>query len=366
MIRWLLALLLLSPRVPPDDMTDGQFGPYLQNLTSTSIVVCWRTSTKSSSKVAVAGVTYSNPTPVQYHQVPITGLSPNTAYAYTCSSTANGATVFTGSGAFRTGVTGNTPYTFVAVGENHDEDEVATFQEEILAANPLFMLDASDQVDEGTDIREWDRFFTIGKEFFAKVPLFCAMGNHTYSPKKHTRTYRSVMNQPGNEEWYTFRQGNAQFIVLNSTWYYSPIKLATSQVSWLVSTLQAATDGVDDPKWIVAMMHIPPYSSGPWYREIPERKWVRKFLMSKLEQYGVDLVIAGHDKFNEHSKKGNVHFAQFATGLLSPKIQTTNPYKVWMDKDHRALGVCEVGADKITVRFVGNDGTVLHQFDVTE
>lgn len=348
------------------DMTDGQFGPYLQNLTPTSIVICWRTATKSNSKVVLGGATYQNSTPMHYHQMKITGLTPNTTYAYSCSSTANGATVFSGAGSFRTGVTGATPYTFVAVGENHDENVVSSFQEEILGVQPLFLVDASDQVDEGTDLKEWDRFFTIGKEFFAKVPMFSAMGNHTYAPKMHTRTYRSLMNLPGNEEWYTFRQGNAQFLVLNSTWYYNPVKLSTSQVSWLVSTLQEATDGVDDPKWIVAMFHIPPYSSGPWYREYAERVWVRNHLLSKLEQYGVNLVIGAHDKFNEHSKKGNVHFIQIATGLLSPKIQTNNPHKVWIDTTNRAIATCDVGPDKIAVKFVSATGAVLHQFDVTE
>lgn len=365
MTRIALIALLFAPAIPdPDDMTDGQFGPYLQKLTKTSVVVCWRTSAKATTEVQVNGATLVNNTLVWYHQVPVTGLAPDTTYAYTATSKIGGVVVFSGSGTFRT--SGAETFSFVAIGEYHDEEEVAEFSEEILAAQPLLIVDPSDSVDNGTDVKEWDRYFTIGKEFYPHVPLFAAMGNHTYVPGYSTGTFKKVMSNPGNEEWYTFRAGHVQFFCLNSTWYFNPWTLSTTQVTWLVQALQQATDGVDDPKFLVAYFHIPPYSSGPIYREFLERIWVRSFLFSKLEQYGVDLVFAGHDKHNEHSQKGSIHVVQTAAGELSPSLQTYNPYKVWLDGSQRAIAVCDVTPDSITVKFVNQTGQVLHQFTVTE
>jgi hypothetical protein len=366
-MRLALAALLL-PCLPqdPSDMTDGQFGPYLQKLTPTSVVVCWRTAQSATTEVTVNGTTFVNGSLVKYHQVPVTGLSPSATYSYACSSSVNGVTVFSGSGTFRTAPAGNEPFAFVGIGEYHDEEIVASFSEEILAAQPLLIVDPSDSVDEGTQVAEWDRYFTIGQAFLPNVPVFCAMGNHTYMPGFSTSTFKKVMANPGNEEWYTWRTGSVQFIALNSTWYFNPWTLSTTQVSWLVQTLQQATDGVDDPKWIVAFFHIPPYSSGPWWREFAERIWVRSFLLSKLEQYGANLVIAGHDKHNEHSKKGSLHIVQLASGNLSPSLTTYNPHKVWLNATDRTIGVFEVSDAKITVKFVSNQGQVLHQFDVTE
>lgn len=364
------ALFALTLAVFADSTSDETFGPYLQSPTATSIVVCWVTKTAAPSTVEYGttpsyGSVVSIPTPVKEHQVTLAGLTPGTLYYY---KVAGGLTA---TGSFRTLVTGAPMFRFVHMGETHVDTAVTGFAEEINAAEPLLILDSSDQVDHGLVRKEWDRYFTYGQAFYSKTPLLAAVGNHTYTlssgipiPGSWGKSeFRKIMANPGNEEWYSVRCGNTLFICLNSTWYFeSPKRIFKQQREWLKATLQAATDGVDDPTFKVVYMHIPMFSSGPKYREYLERKVLRFFFQPLFEQYGVDLVLSGHDKMNEHSKKNGVHYAQSACGEIGNPFQTSNPASLWKDNVTRAVLIGTVFPDKIVCDFVAADGTVLYSF----
>ncbi|MBI3271172.1 MAG: metallophosphoesterase family protein [Planctomycetes bacterium] len=353
--------------------TDRTFGPYLQNPTSTSMVVCWVTATAGPSTVTYGaspalGSTVTSAAPVKEHQVALTGLTPATTYYYSVSGAG-----FTGSGTFKTAVLGATPFSFVAMGETHTEDAVGGFAEEVLAASPQLIVDASDQVDSGSSRDEWDRYFTIGGAFYPHVPVLNAVGNHTYlfsngyplPGSMGTAEFKRIMNNPGNEEWYSVRSGNTQFIALNSTWYFeNPSRIFKQQKDWLKSTLAAATDGVDDPTYKVVFMHIPTWSSGPLYREALERLAMRKYFMPLFETYHVNLVIAAHDKLNEHSLKSGVHYAQIATGELGHPVETPNPNSLFVEPAKRAILVVDVAGGAMTCKFVSSEGLVLHSWSI--
>lgn len=81
--------------------------------------------------------------------------------------------------------------------------------------------------------------------------------------------------------WYSRVLDNILIIVLDTT---RPNDAA--QLAWLEAELMAA-----EQRWIVAAMHHPPYSAG--YHG--SNHTVRDAFRSLFEQYGVDLVLAGHD-----------------------------------------------------------------------
>lgn len=353
--------------------SDGTFGPYIQNLTSTSGVVCWVTATAGIGTVQYGttpsyGSTATQAVSVREHQVLLPSLRPATRYFYRASG--GGLTV---TGDFRTAVTGNAPFAFVAMGETHTEPVVATYAEEVAAVDPHFIIDASDQVDYGLVRGEWDQFFTIGQAFYPRTPLFGCVGNHTYMtswgfplPGSFGKVeFKRIMNNPGNEEWFSSRCGNTQFIALNSTYYYEdPSRILVTQRAWLESTLAAATDGVNDPTFKVVYMHVPLFSSGPLYREALERIPLRAAFQSLFERYGVDLVISGHDKMNEHSLRNGVHYTQIATGELGYPIQTSNPSSLWRTRVQRAILTVQVSAGSMACRYVDPNGVVLHSFSI--
>ncbi|MBI5366178.1 MAG: metallophosphoesterase family protein [Planctomycetes bacterium] len=353
--------------------TDRTFGPYLQSPTATSMIVCWVTATAGPSTVSYGttpalGATVTVAAPVKEHQVALSGLTPATTYHYSVSGGG-----FSGSGTFKTAVTGAAPFSFVAMGETHTEEAVSHFAEEVLAASPQLIVDASDQVDSGSSRDEWDRYFAIGSAFYPHVPVLNAVGNHTYlfsngyplPASLGTAEFKRIMKSPGNEEWYSVRCGNTQFIALNSTWYFeNPARIFKQQKDWLKSTLIAATDGVDDPTYKVVFMHIPTWSSGPLYREALERLAMRRYFMPLFETYHVNLVIAGHDKINEHSLKSGVHYAQIATGELGHPVETPNPHSLFVEPATRAILVADVTPSGMTCKYVTAEGVVLHSWTI--
>lgn len=364
MIAVLVSLLLSQV---DGNTTDGIFGPYLQRPLPTRMTVCWRTAIPTTSHVEYGttpnlGNVMENLSSIYLHQITLSNLQPNTLYYYVAKSSSGGQLVFDQNGTFRTPPIDASPFTFIHMAETHDEEVVSTFSSQVLSVKPHLIADASDFVDDGTKILEYDRMFTLGQDFYRHVPLAVAIGNHSYTPGLNLKTWKAVMNNPGNEEWFTLRYGNTQFWFLNSTWYFNPSPLGKAQVQWLKASLQQANDGVNDPVHRVAVFHIPPYSSGPLSRELLERWWVRKHFFGHLKQYGVKLILVGHDKFNEHSLKDGVHIAQVATGELFPKLETPNPHSQWLNVAQRAMGVVEVNGPQMKYRFVTSTGAILHEF----
>lgn len=375
------------------DPANGTFGPYLQSPGTDSMIVCWRTSVPSTSIVqyspsasttvagsvgggAVSGypLTVTLTALVKEHQVALTGLLSNTVYSYTVKSTVGTTTVFEAAGSFRTLPATTGLFKFVHVGETHKEPEAGDFVPLIDSVDPLFILDSSDTVDYGTDVNQYDAMFTIVADTLKKYPLVPAVGNHTYAKPGFPpflpgswgkKTFKKLMALPNNEEWYSIRCGNTLFIVINSTWYYEwPSYIFTKQIKWLKEVLQDATDGINDPKFKVVIDHIPPYSSGPLYREFLERYIIRKKFVTVFNQYGVNLVLSAHDKLNEHSYKSGIHYVQTATGEIGNPTQTPNPYKIYLNSTDRAILVGEVYADTMNLKFVKATGEVLHSFTI--
>ncbi len=350
------------------------FGPYLQSVTTTGAYVCWVTGSSSPSTVnygltSAYGLTATNPDSKKEHQVALTGLVPNTVYYYQAVSTG-----FTATGSFKTLVEGTTFFRFVHLGEPHVEEEIAEFAEEMAAADPHLVVDSSDTVDHGLVRAEWDTFFGYVSSWAPGVAYYAAVGNHTYNMANGwplpgsfgKREFKKIMRNPGNEEWYTVRCGNTLFISINSTWYFeNPFRILGTQVDWLESQLQAATDGTDDPTFIAVYMHVPMYSSGPLYREFLERAVMRAFFEPLFTEYGVDLVLSGHDKMNQHSVKDGVHYAQSACGEIGYPFGTPNPYSIFVNNVDRCILVGEVYPDSIVCSFVSASGSVLYSFTVT-
>lgn len=384
-----LAVIFCLTAFPVDtDPGNGTFGPYLQSPGTDSMIVCWRTAVDSTSTVeygatsiapvgggAVStGLSTTSTAMVKEHQVALTGLLSNTLYSYTVKSTAGTNVVFEASGSFRTLPTTTGLFKFVHVGETHNEPEVGAFAGVIDSVDPQFILDSSDTVDYGTEVKQYDSMFTIEADTLKKYPLIAAVGNHTYAKQGFPpflpgswgkKTFKKLMALPNNEEWYTVRCGNTLYIVINSTWYYEwPTYIFTQQINWLKGVLQDATDGVNDPKFKVVIDHIPPYSSGPLYREFLERYIIRKKFVTVFKQYGVNLVLSGHDKMNEHSYKDGIHYVQTATGEIGYSLQSPNPYKLYVNNADRAILVGEVFADTMNLKLVKATGEVLHSFTI--
>jgi len=138
-------------------------GPYLQNVTPSSIVVMWETDVAVDSRVDF-GVAAPNeyyvysPAAVSIHEVTLTGLPMNTKYFYTVTSAGTTSAVNT----FWTAPDATVPYRFAAYGDTRTyPDAHAAVVQSIIHSDPDFVLHVGDYVANGRTYAEWEpQFFT--------------------------------------------------------------------------------------------------------------------------------------------------------------------------------------------------------------
>jgi predicted phosphodiesterase len=117
----------------------------------------------------------------------------------------------------------------------------------------------------------------------AGVKFYAALGNHDEPSQRFYKPF----NMDGNR-YYTFKKGDAEFFVLDST-YMTPV-----QVNWLKQALSKSS-----AKWKIAYFHHPLYSSGEKHGSEED---LRALIEPLFIQYGLDVVFAGHEHFYERLK----------------------------------------------------------------
>lgn len=124
--------------------------------------------------------------------------------------------------------------------------------------------------------------------------FFPALGNHDISDGGGRTAYESFFTLPGagttslrpsgNERYYDVVQGPVHLFVLDSDPSEpSGITSSSTQAAWLRNGLAASPS-----PWNVVLMHHAPYSSSSGHGSTAALQW-------PYEQWGADLVLAGHD-----------------------------------------------------------------------
>ena len=164
-----------------------------------------------------------------------------------------------------------------------------------------FVLMLGDNVYGGRSVRDYREKFELPyKELRnAGVQFYGSLGNHD-SPIER---FYSPFNMNG-QNYYTYRKGNAQFFVLDTTY------LKTEQLSWLEKELRNS-----DTDWKICYFHHALYSSGTFHGPSTE---LRRSLEPLFVKYGVQVVFAGHEHVYERTKpqKGITYFTEGASGQL--------------------------------------------------
>lgn len=188
------------------------------------------------------------------------------------------------------------------------------------ASKADFYLHTGDICEAAKYEEEWTEMFHDSFDYVSKVPIMAIAGNHDtiwkgapYSVYRHF--HYNVPKQ--NEElgsYYSFIYGNVKFIMLNTNKFF-PNGLETEQYDWLVNELKNNTC-----KWTIVAMHHVMYSSGV-DGTLPDNMGsalnLRNQLQAVFAEYGVDIVIQGHDHRIVRTKpidgKGNVHEENWIT-----------------------------------------------------
>ena len=355
--------LVIDTIIP--DIPEITRGPYLGDVTKTSIVVSWATTQSNDSVVEYAtdaqyvasGNTYNQkaegPKNVKVHSITLTGLESSTLYHYRVISGSETSE----DGTFHTAVDPSEPFTLVAYGDSrtliHDHKAVVNT---IMDYEPHLILDSGDLVTDGRILPLWDVFFYITRDLIRNVPYYPVLGNHEHN----SQFYYDLFHLPEgggkeNEQWYSFDYGNTHFVCLDSN-----DRDSAEQLTWLESDLAQASG---EAQWIIVVSHHAFFSSGKhgsYHDELLD--WVDAF-----ERYGVDMVFNGHDHIYERSFSNGIWYIVTGGGGApqSPVNEKPNPQQVYAET---SLHFCKLRIDGTQIDFemIRENGTVGDSMTITK
>ncbi|MDE6060693.1 MAG: metallophosphoesterase, partial [Clostridia bacterium] len=169
-----------------------------------------------------------------------------------------------------------------------------------------FILNAGDMCDNGKNFNQWGMALNTYQKLFANTSMFFTAGNHENKSNAMLNFFNYTLptgdnNKPLQEEtlaknldsakngvFYSFNYANAHFVVLNTNNADSN-GLGETQLNWLKKDLEGST-----AKWKFVLMHKSLFSGGSHSTDA-EVVAMRAQLVPIFNQYGVDIVFAGHD-----------------------------------------------------------------------
>ena len=284
-----------------DDLFHFNAGPYLHYATRESINILWETDVPAS-----AVLRYGREFPLKHevkledkksiHELSLQGLEAGTPYFYEILATnENGETIESGVLTFQTAVPDQQAFAFALIGDTearpHINDRITKM---VWDERPNFVLNLGDLTDGGFEDHkfQWNyEYFAGTRQLHSRIPVFPVAGNgegDLYWYKKYHRL-------PGNEAYYSFRYGNAEFFMLNSNERQTQFVPGGAQYVWLEEALQKST-----ATWKFVAHHHAPYSAdeddygNSWEGASNYGDPAMRPIVPLYEKYGVDMVFFGH------------------------------------------------------------------------
>lgn len=223
--------------------------------------------------------------------------------------------------------------------------------EQIIAHNPTTVFHVGDLVADGRIASQWDTFNSITRQMRSIAEFYPAVGNHEYmSP-----LYFEQFILPGNEQWYSVNRDYVHFIVLNTC---VATDSASDQFLWLKDDLENVADSI---RFIAAVFHHPPYSTGP---HVEDEVHLRETFVPLFEEYGVDIVFTGHDHDYERSYCGGIYYIVTGGGGAPLRDQArSHPCSQLFLKTYHFCRLLVV-RDRLMVRINDAEGVLIDKFDL--
>lgn len=181
-----------------------------------------------------------------------------------------------------------------------------------------FYLFGGDLIERPMDCY-WKEAFNSLDSISQTTPIVAAPGNHEYIKglinlieDRFTYTFSYLIDSRYKEnDVYAFDYKDATIITLDSNrdiWYLF------AQKDWLKKTLSQSTK-----KWKIVVLHHPIYSVRSKYNNLA----VRTMFNSLLKEYGVDLILQGHEhgyaRMISKAKNGTLTTPVYLVSHCSPK-----------------------------------------------
>ena len=293
MLRYtlLLTTLTLAPLTTTAENPIA-FGPYVQNVTEDSAVICWSTNT---SEVKIGDKTKKI---YEQHELPLTRLNSETEYTYDVLG--DGSEY--GKGTFKTFPEKIKPFSFVVYGDTRSDPVIhQKIVNLAIKEKPRLVINSGDLVANGLEIDDWEIFFDINRELMKSVPYYPVLGNH----EKDADYYFDYFNLPGNERYYEFFVGDVLFLMLDSEgsdfgkpeyvkndnffWTNYQKDYFDKQKAWVERMLELHKDA----GYVFAFFHQPLISL--MSSRAPGANYNHAFWADTFKKHDVQAVICGHD-----------------------------------------------------------------------
>ncbi|MDX1459678.1 MAG: PKD domain-containing protein [Xanthomonadales bacterium] len=318
-------------------------GPYLQMQTDDGITVRWRTDIATDSVVRYGPAADNLNQSVTVggsrteHEVALTGLGTAQSYFY---SVGDSVAPISGDASHHFS-TAPTPgdaadVRFWVLGDsgtaNADARDVRDAYKAYASGDPadLIVMLGDNAYNDGTDAEYQAAVFDTYPELLRQISVVSTLGNHdghTADSASQTGPYYDIFNLPtaaemgglasGTEAYYSFDYANVHFICLDS--YETSRSPGGAMLTWLESDLALNTQ-----PWVVAFWHHPPYTKGSHDSDTEGRLIdMRQNALPILEEWGVDLVLAGHSHSYERSYLIDGHYGSSTS--LDPVDNVLDP-----------------------------------------
>jgi calcineurin-like phosphoesterase family protein/purple acid phosphatase-like protein/fibronectin type III domain protein len=335
----LIVSLSLVPGLQESQAQTITRGPYIQQGTPNSIVVRWRTSVATTSRVRYGTspgnftTIVSDPVSTSEHVVNVTGLQPLTRYWYEVGT---GTAFFVGDAndffetAPAVGVAMPTRVWVIGDSGTANASAAAVRDAYINFAGTrhtdIWLMLGDNAYNSGTDTEYQNAVFNMYPTLLQNTTLWSTRGNHESDVGGTGSTYFNIFTLPrngeaggtasGTEAYYSFEYGNIHFVCLDA---FGSSRSATSPMAnWLRSDLASVARD-----WIIAFWHHPPYTKGSHNSDTEiELIEMRQNMLPILEDGGVDLVLCGHSHSYERSFLLDGHYGLSTT--LTPSMVLNN------------------------------------------
>jgi hypothetical protein len=302
-------------RLVPELLANFQRGPLIQNATTNSIQVIWKTPVLADSVVDFGtdqslGSEISDGTLTTNHVLTLTNLLPGSQYFYSVRSTTGGVTAVSTTNSFHT-LKPSGDISFLVLG-----DTGTGLPEHYAVANAMSQTDADLVMQTGDVIDipyftfglEDTRVLSVFRRQMRSVPFFFTLGNHEVDNGALGTAYLATFHLPtnsvtGTSHYYSFDHGDAHFVVLYMPFYIEIPALdafrlseGSDQYNWLTNDLASSSK-----PWKLLFLHHPLASSGSHRNDhyagslLTDAQVLQNLLLPVAVQYGVQMIFNGHD-----------------------------------------------------------------------
>ena len=405
-----------------DSQLNGERTPYIQQTTSSSVIIHWQSLDQTLGTVQItdsAGelLKVTEAVATRLHAVKIAPLQADTVYHYSVSD--DHGKRYADNEWFRTApAPGQTrPTRIWVMGDSGDAgpklDHVRDAMLHWTQQHPRTNYPAIDvwislgdlAYTSGSDNQFQKSLFDTFPNLLKTTALWPVYGNHD----SRRWTYFRIFDLPehgeaggepsGTESYYSFNYSNLHFVMLDSE--SSSTKPGSDMYQWLQRDLKKNSSA-----WLVAVFHHPPYSKGTHDSDVNRGSSasmvaMRENILPLLEAAGVDLVLAGHSHMYERSYLLDCHYGLSSTfsrrnivsdgtqhrnaEYLKPLSNTPHAGAVYVvagsasKVDHGPINhpampvsmleagslVIDIDKNQLTTRFINNKGEVKDTFSIT-